>query len=439
MTADETRDERSLEVQVEAVQARGSRRGVIAAVTIGCLLAASIGVSMLASRPGADGARESALAVLPSATSLSSASLRPTEALVVEQLPEIRSLPLEGAPGLGFLRREGDDLLVQDWHPDGQGLREVAQVRDAYAGVAAGEDAIGSISHDGAFTLIRTLASGSGDAPGLIRIVSRRGVVWERRGAPATGESLWASDANRVVVPLDDGTWLVVDLEGDKPVAHTIKVEGIAPPGPPPDLDFITRPLAFSADGRWVYGEAPANVDPRNRALFRASTDGGRAKRIDDLPTEGRARAISDLFDPATGRTVDPTGFPNGTISSLVVRNRDGSRAWEARFPVIVGTAWLGDGRLIVMHSNTFDSPRFFSLIAVSGEGTVTQSLLEAGPVTDGGIFGVRNSFVLAGYYKESSGRQLLLVMVDPDDGRAGTLLLSAAELDGVTLGGWLD
>jgi hypothetical protein len=201
--------------------------------------------------------------------------------------------------------------------------------------------------------------------------VSERGVVWERGGVTTTGQALWANDANIVVVPLSNGSWLVVDLEGVDPVVHSVKVEGIEPPGPPPGQDFVTRPLAFSADGKWVYGEAPANVDPRNRALFRAATGGGRATRIRDLPTEGPGRAISDQFDPATGRTVDPTGFPNGTISSLVVRNADGSKAWEARFQVIVTTAWLGDGRLVVMHSDRFGSPRYLSLVAMSGEGGV--------------------------------------------------------------------
>jgi hypothetical protein len=33
----------------------------------------------------------------------------------------------------------------------------------------------------------------------------------------------------------------------------------------------------------------------------------------------------------------------------------------------------------------------------------------------------------------------MLLVLIDPNDGRAGTLLLSADDLDGMSLGGWLD
>jgi hypothetical protein len=67
------------------------------------------------------------------------------------------------------------------------------------------------------------------------------------------------------------------------------------------------------------------------------------------------------------------------------------------------------------------------------------QSLLDAGPVEDGGVFGVRDGHVLAGYYTEYPARELLLVLMNPDDGRAGTLLLSADELDGLRLGGWLE
>jgi hypothetical protein len=78
-------------------------------------------------------------------------------------------------------------------------------------------------------------------------------------------------------------------------------------------------------------------------------------------------------------------------------------------------------------------------LIAISGEGSVTLSLLDAGPLTDGAVFGVRKGYVLAGYFRESPAREMLLVLIDPNDGRAGTLLLSADDLDGMSLGGWLD
>jgi hypothetical protein len=434
---DEAGTSHTLEIPVEVVRAGGSRRGVVAAITIGSVLAGSIGLSIVSSQPAP--ADPTVLAALPSASSGPEPSAEPSESPLPERLPEIRSVALAGAPGLTLLRREADELVMLAWHPDGSGLTEIARVPGAYDGIDRGRDELGSTSHDAAFALLRTSLSTAETQRALVRIVSRHEVVWERRGVSAVGQSLWANDANRVVVPLSDGTWLLVDLEGRRPAARSIELKGIGPPGPPPDLDFVTRPLAFSADGRWVYGEAPASVDPRNRTLFRAATSGGRAKRISGLPTKGPARAVNDLFDPATGRTVDPTGFPNGSISSLVVRNPDGSKAWEARFPVIVSTAWLGDGRLVVMHSNTFDSPRYLSLVAISGEGSVSLSLLDAGPLTDGAVFGVRKGYVLAGYFRESPAREMLLVLIDPGDGRAGTLLLSADDLDGMSLGGWLD
>jgi hypothetical protein len=436
--ADEVRAGHALEVPLATVPARGSRRGILAGLAVCAVLAASIALSVLAREPSAR-PEATAMAVLPSVTSKIEATAAPSESPVAERLPEVRSVPLEGAPGLGFLRREGDQLTMLAWHPDGSGLRTIARVPHAYAGISNEQDSIGSMSHDGSLALIRTPLSGPGDGAELVRIVSRAGLVWERRGVTSSGPSLWANDANRVVVPLDNGTWLVVDLEGrGEPDVRTIKIAGIEPPGPPPGLDFVPRPLAFSADGRSVYGEAAANADPQNRALFRAAASGGRATRIRALPVDGPSRAISDLYDPATGRTVDPTGFPNGNISSLVVRNTDGSRAWEARFPTIVSTAWLGDGRLVVMHSDRFDGPRYLSLIAIGGEGSVTQSLLDAGPVAGGDLLGVRDGYVVAGYFVQAPSEELLVVMMDPDDGRAGTLHLTAGEFAGLQLGGWL-
>jgi hypothetical protein len=432
--ADQTRSRPALEVPLSTVPTRGSRRALVAALTICAVLGGSVGLSVLAGQPATSGPNPSAVALAPSVASPPAETAPPTETPVAEQLPQVRSVALERAPGLGFVRREGDDLALLAWHPNGQGLVTAAHMPGAYASFGTDTDPFPSISRDGALILLRVPDEGQE----VIRIVSRKGIVWERRGVASTGIALWAENKNQLVVPLDEGGWLAIDLEGPKPTVHSIKVEGVNPPGPPPGLGFSPRPIAFSADSRWVYGEAAATVDPRNRTLFRAPTMGGRTTRLQRLPMDGPARAISEVNDPATGRRVDETGFPNGTISSLVVRNPDGSRAWEVRFPAIVNSAWIGDGRLAVMHSNQIEGPRYFSLVVLSSEGDMKLSLLEAGPLSGAGIFGVRKGYIVAGYLASPS-RELLLVMIDPDDGRAGALALDGEEFDSLRLGGWLE
>jgi hypothetical protein len=430
---DEARSRPSLEVPLSTVPTRGSRRALVAALGICAVLGGSIGLAALAGQPGTSRPSPSAAALVPSASS----PTRPaTETPVDERLPEVRSVILDGAPGLGFLHRDGDELQILAWYPDGDGLRTIASVPGVYKGTAPEDVAVGSISHDGRYALIQIAERAETET---LRLISNEGVVWERHDVTSNSWPLWARAANRVVIPLDEKTWLVVDLEAGKPAVHSIDVRGLRPPGPPPDLDFVARPLAFSADERWIYGEASANVDPRNRTLFRAGAAGDRATRIRQLPTTGPGRALSDVHDPASGRTVDPTDFPNGSISSLVVRNPDGTRAWEARFPAVLGTAWLGDGRLVVMHSDRFDGPRYVSLIAMSRSGAITESLLEAGPLEGGGLLGVREGYVVAGYFAASPSMELLVVMLDPRNGGSATLHLSADKLTGLQLGGWLE
>ena len=65
--------------------------------------------------------------------------------------------------------------------------------------------------------------------------------------------------------------------------------------------------------------------------------------------------------------------------------------------------------------------------------------LLEAGPVAAGGILGVRDGHVLGVYAVDSPSQELLLVMIEPDDTRISTLRVTADQLDGLRLGGWLD
>jgi hypothetical protein len=436
--ADHSRSTHALDVPLSTVPARGSRRGLVAALAIGAALVGAVGLSVLAGQPPGGLPEPSAIAQVPSVSSVASPSASPSDSPVPMHLPEVESVSLEGAPGLAFVRHDGDALVVLGWHPDGRGLTEIGRIADAYAGIDADPEVLGSVSHDARFALVRTSISDAIGNPDFVRIVGRGGVVWEKKRIESTAEALWANDANRVVVPVDEDTWVVVDLEGGQPRVHTIRIVGVEPPGPPPGLDFVARPIAFSADGRWIYGEAPANVDARNRTLFKAPATGGRASRIRALPTAGSSRAISDRYDPATGRTVDPTGFPNGNISSLIVRNPDGSKAWEVRFPAIVNTAWLGDGRLAVMHSDRFDGPRYVSLVTLDGNGDIIDTLLEAGPVSGGGLLGARNGFAVAGYFVQTT-QELLLVMFDPDQERASTLHLTGREVLGLQLGGWLE
>jgi hypothetical protein len=353
----------------------------------------------------------------------------------VEQLPEVESVALEGAPGLSFVRRDGDDLLLFGWHPDGRGIVRIARMPGGYADMASDADPMVSVSPDGQFVVLQLPDEERGNA----RILSRDGVVWDRPTPNSLDIPVWADDASKVVVPLGASEWVVVELQGAKPRVHRIELKDVAPPGPPPGLDALSRPLAFSADGRWVYGETAANLDPRNRTLFRASANGGRTARIRALPTRGPDRAIAEAYDPVTGRTVDPTGFPTGDPSRLIVREPDGSKAWEAGFGAIVNTAWVGDGRLVVMHSDRIEPPHYLSVAVLSSDGGDMRSLVDAGPLSGGGIFGARHGYIVAAFFEESPDRQILLMMIDADDGRAGTLTLPGDDLGELRFSGWLN
>jgi hypothetical protein len=431
---EEARDRPSLEVPLATVPARGSRRALVATLAIGAVLVGSFGLATLTGQHPTSRPSPPAVAIDPSSPP-STASEEPDQSPVAEQLPEIQSVSLDGAPGMSFLRRDGDDLLLFGWHPDGHGLVRTGRMPGAYSGMPRAADPISLVSPDARFVVLVIPDEGQQ----IIRVVSRAGVAWERRGVGASGYAVWAEDSGQVVVPLDAGPWLVLDVARIKPELHRIEMDAVGPPGPLEGPDSRPQPLAFSADGRWVYGMAGEKADPHNRTLFRAPAKGGRPTRMREWPTRGPERAISDEFDPATGRTVDPTGFPNGNTSTLTVRNPDGSKAWETTFAAIVGTVWIGDGRLAVMDADRIDTPQYLAVVPVSAEGNVMRSLVDGGPLSGGGFSGARKGYIIAGFFQEFPDRRLLLAVIDPDDGRAGTLTLPGDELDQLRFGGRLD
>ena len=441
-------DDQELSVPVAAVESHGSRKGQIAAVAIVSVVTIAIGLAAIA--PG------SRTGPATSAVALASASPAPTSAAppratpkpsprVEEVLPVVPDIALDGAPTIAFYRSHGDDLEILGWTAGDDGLRVARTMPGALDGIARGAFTSGSVAPGGRLAFIRTIDGYATGPMDIARVVSPRGVIWENRRITARGDAIWSPDGSSVVIPVKPGHWKLLRLSkspfrkgGWRTTSISLRVGGLGPPGPPPNLDYRVEPVAYSADGRWIYGQAIADVDRTKRSTFRVSTAGGRAHQIERLPSTGKAAAVSDRIDPTSGRTIAPSHAILIEGSTVVVDESDGTIAYRHAFPAVFGTVWLPDGRLVVLESDSYTSPKSLSLVPINGDGSLAQPFLETGPLSGAALLGEQRGFVIVAFASGYPRERVLIAAVRASDGTISGVEVPGSAVDDVLVGGWL-
>jgi len=435
------------EVGLVPVASNGSTKGRIALVVLAAVVTGALGLAAL-SRPDPSRNPPAGIAAIPSGDASSPGDLAarslltpgPASALahVEEHVPDVPAGNLEGAPTPAFLRRAGDNLELSRWLPADDHLRPVATMPGVFSDIAPGGYLIASSAPGGRYAIVRDMAPVSSNQTDTVVIASPRGVIWKQDANTAHGSPIWSSDGLRVVVPITPGRWSLVELDGAKPVVRSLDVGDITPPAPPPDLPFVAHPVGFSANGRWLYGESTANADSSIRTPFRVPTAGGKAVELERLPTTGPGRLVADRVDSTSGRIVEPLRGDVMVPTELVVTDSNGSPAYRLAFPAILGRAWIGDGRLLVMVSNDVTGPRPVRLLAISPDGGTATPVIDAASVAGAQLLGTRDGFALLGFGAEDPRQEFLLAMIRMSDGARSGLRLERAELEGLMLGGWL-
>lgn len=365
-------------------------------------------------------------------------SRRPVEPVAPFRIPEIVSRQLPGAPDMAIYRRDGDDMEVLAWRDSLGGLDVVDRVPGAFEGF--GEDpGSTSASPNGRLVVIQRFGRAVAPGPSNARLVGMDfdGPAWEGTVSAFT-TTVWSADSRRFATAISATRWTLVEIGAGGATATDLEVGGgpEPPPSPDPGGPLATPevfPVAFSADGAWLYGgRFGEGID----VTVRIRLADGASEAIAAAPLAGRERPVGGLLADTGvgGRTI--TGIEGSTIT---VREADGSVAFEVSLGGrVTQTLWLEDGRILV--STGGDTPaESFRLLLVAPDGSVGPPVLEVpGPVA-GSIFAVREDHAMVVFFAEADGPRLLLVLVRLADGRAATLEIDEREFTSVTGIGWLE
>lgn len=401
--------------------------GRLAAAALALVLVAAAGVSLL------DRFGDGAAAPSPSPPRASpptptraprEARERPASPRPSPSLPAIGAGPLPGAPRAVFIERRGTDAALVEWDPAQESLRPPLEVPGAFGSTDANRPAGADVRFAAGLLAVHEFGSGDDAAHGTIRIVDFDGTLrWEGDDLPVASPSAWAPDGSALALQ-DDGGWRLVNLDAGEVTEQRIAV-----------TDAI--PFGFSNDGRWIYGAVPDADGVVFRPAVSVDRSTGVVTPIDRYPV-GAPDGIAPYDSAAT--TVDPA---TGRLLSRV-REHDGQRIIvfgpEGREPVygrsltglsaVLGRAWAGDGRLLVLRGDARSRPAAVELVPLDASGVQREPLLTAGPLLGASIVGARDGHVLLAFAAEPS--EVLLVLYRVSDGAAAQLLLHEGDLSHV-------
>jgi hypothetical protein len=202
-----------------------------------------------------------------------------------------------------------------------------------------------------------------------------------------------------------------------------------ADPGPEGDRSGDIVPVAFSADGRWLYGASVDASVPAYRPAVRIDLAAPELtiEPIARYPAGGPEALAPTRFpgpgiDPSTGRHTELVGPGPGDVE-LALFDADGTPlplpdGIAGRF---VSTAWLGGGRLFAMREVLTDERWSLAIDWGTVERDGTRSPWQAvdGRLTRGSVIAGRSGFAL---FDLRAGAEEMLVMMRVDDGATGTL-----------------
>jgi hypothetical protein len=441
-----------LVVRVDRVPAARTdrRRARIVLAVVFVAVAAAIGLAV-ASRPGS-GPLSAAASGSPSgapgpatsaATSASPSVARPSGnvGLRTEHLPDIANRPLPGAPTVAFVRRSGDDAEVLTWVPGETALSVRRTVDAAFSGAFADGQLV-LLSPDGGSVLVVKLETLSGEGGDRARLVTAAGgIAWESDRVTGLGSGVWSADGGTLVLSGSHGSWWFLRLAEDGAVTAIevpVNVDADRAPStsvsPSPSLIagfYRLRPIAFSADGRWVYGVRVPFIGGVPEPAVRVSTADAVAEPIAAFPVTGPDRiaagpSANRFIDTGTGRTVawGPNASIPGGPPAIEVREPDGTLAYRLEAGVALGMVWAADSSLVVLDADGLPYPNEIRLVAIAPDGTVGLPLLSTGPLESGALLGVRDGYAVVALSANRPEPETEVVVIRLSDGLAAGIRL---------------
>lgn len=437
----------SLDVPLGPIRPRGGRDVRAWLVTLAALavVGTAAGFAVL-SRPAV--AEVPALSAVARATSRPvSPSPSPVDAGArVETLPDIANVAIAGAPSPVFFRRVGDDAEVLFWQPGERGFRPLRTIPDGFAGIASAP-LIGTLSPDKRTLFVRGFDNLTSGQPDRGRLTSIDGATWETSRLGGTFGWAWRPDSGAIVASAGPATWLLVEfLDGtaaEREIVVDPRLEPLRPRQPGLEPPRVT-PAGFSADGRWIYG-LKSRGDGTFLPAVRVAAADGSIETVAAFPISGPEAIVLSgelhaTFDPVTSRSIDPRsiGFLPERPGQFDIHEADGSLAWSLGVESVLSASWIGNGRLVISEATRYPNPSATQVLVVDSDGSRQSPMLTTGPVTGTSIAGVFHEYALVGIVVGRPEQSVLVCVLRLGDGAISGLKLSASELAGLQLGGWL-
>lgn len=406
------------------------------------VLVAIIGLALLGDEPDNGTPLPSDAAVSASSSERDPGSPDPAEPAASEvprpTLPDYPNLAIAGAPGIGLARPAGDDLELSAWWPGDVALKPVGVLRGALA--TSGPFFSVELSPDLRYGVTIGPTAREYDTL-VVRLVGHDRVLWtttlpvDDPLAPGPGPPpqwpgiVWSADSSTVVVA-EGPNWTIIRIDGSDVATQGLRVGPDPDPTPDPGGDQASTfyPVAFSADGRWLYAASGHGSAPRSRPALRIDLAGSpaRIESITRYPASGPDQLAPSRYpgsiDPATGRYTELVGSGPGDVD-VALFDADGTRLAvpDELAGRNVGTAWLGDGRLFVLREVVTRSR--WSLVVdwgvLESDGTRSPWQPVEGNLTGGSVIAGRSGFAL---FDLRAGAEETMVMMRVDDGATGTL-----------------
>jgi hypothetical protein len=388
--------------------------------------------------PGQQAVLPSAANLLSAVPSRGSASSQATSSRR-EVLPVLANEPFPGAPNPVLVEQHGDDARLFAWST-GDSMRLV----HTFAGAFTGESQFAFVAPDAQSIVIASFGSGRGpDAANSARLLTGDGrVAWESGGITTISGVVWSGDSRKLVVGDASGAWIVVTIgaQGTAEEQRIVVAETPVAPSPrssapSPSSSNATSslvPVAFSADGRWVYGAPVSGTSGSLRPTVRVSIAKGTVEAISRASTSGPDRIGPGDgrggLDPVTGRAIRwgmNASIPGGP-PTVEVTEGDGSLAYRVEVGIVLGANWEADGDLLILAADGYPFPTQLRLLQVAPDGAVGPTVLSTGSVAWGELIGVRDGFAVLALATRQPDEDTQLVVVNLANQKATGITLPA-------------
>jgi hypothetical protein len=441
------RGDGTLDVALGPVDGGGAgrrRAGAVLSASVAIVAVAIVLAALPATLEPSSNGNPGQQAVLPSISgspspmaSLSSGSPQATSSRR-EVLPALANEAFAGAPNPVLVERQGDEARLHAWNTGDQ-LRVVR----TFPGAFTGESQFAFVSPDAQSIVVASFGGGGADGADSARLLTGDGrVAWESGGITTIRGVVWSSDSRKLVVGGASGAWIVVTI-GARGTAEEQRIvvtdarpaptiTSSAPSPSPSDASSSLVPVAFSADGRWIYGAPVSGTSGSLRPTVRVSIPKGTVEAIARASISGPDRIGPGDgrggLDPVTGRAIRwglNASIPGGP-PTVEVTEGDGSVAYRVEVGVVLGASWEADGDLLILAADGYPFPTQLRLLQIAPDGAVGPTVLSTGSVASGELIGVRDGFAVLALATRQPDDLTQLVVVNLADKKATGVTLPA-------------